>query len=351
MPKRRRRYKKSPPHNPAPGHPLHAYLDEFIEWSQVVGLSSYTMKSHKHAIQRFIVWCDERGIQQPVEITRPMIERYQRTLYHYRKRNGAPLSVNGQLGLLTALIAWFRWMARHHHILHNPAADLELPKRAKALPQTILSVPQVENILNQADPSTLMGIRNRAIMEMFYSTGIRRMELRQLKLYELDTERGTLMIRQGKGGKDRLLPIGSRACAWADKYLRETRPAIVTGYDDHTIFLDDFGQPMSAHFLGDLMRRHVEAAGITTPGACHIFRHAMATHMLENGADIRYIQAMLGHTNLETTEIYTHVSINKLKEIHDATHPARLERNKTAGHAATGIVNAQALAALLDDED
>lgn len=352
IPKRRRRYHFNPQREYAPGHPLHAYLDAFCEWSQVAGMSEFTIKSRRVAISRFIVWCDERGIQQPVELTRPMLERYQRALYHYRKRNGAPLSVPAQLGLLTSLLAWFRWMVRHHHLLHNPAADLELPKRPKSLPQTLLSIEQVETIINQADTATLIGVRNRAIMEMFYSTGIRRMELLNLKLYDLDVERGTLMIRQGKGRKDRFLPVGDRACAWASRYLRDVRPDIVSGHDDHTLFLDDFGQPMNAHFLGDLMRRHVEAAGISTPGSCHIFRHAMATHMLENGANIRYIQAMLGHAKLETTEIYTHVSMNKLKEIHNATHPARLERVRSAGQAApTGAAAVEALAALFDAED
>ena len=205
---------------------------------------------------------------------------------------------------------------------------------------------QVEAILNLSDVKTLLGLRNRAIMEVFYSSGIRRMELIGLKLYDLDIERGTLMVRMGKGRKDRFIPVGSRACAWVDKYLMQVRPEIVAGYDDQTLFLDDFGQPMTVRFLGDLIRRHVEAGGITTPGACHVFRHAMATHMLENGADIRFIQAMLGHANLETTQIYTQVSMTKLKEIHSATHPARLERLKGVDKA-QGEAN-DAAAALLD---
>ena len=351
-PKRRHRRKGLSPHDPAPGHPLHAYLNAYCEWALAAGFSEHTMATRRAAVLRFIVWADERAITAPTQITRPVLERYQRTLHQYRKSNGAPLSVIAQLGLLNALTAWFRWMVRSHHLLHNPAADLELPKKPKALPKTILSVPQVETILNQADPATLLGIRNRAVMEVFYSSGIRRMELMGLKLYDLDTERGTLMIRQGKGRKDRFIPIGQRACAWVDKYLVEVRPEIVAGYDDQTLFLDDFGQPMSARFLGDLMRRHVEAAGITTPGACHVFRHAMATHMLDNGADIRFIQAMLGHANLETTQIYTQVSMTKLKEIHAATHPARLERRQgtqTDREGRSLTEDAQALLEAIDD--
>ncbi len=324
-PKRKHR-KKGPLANPAPGNPLHAYLHAYTDWALAAGYSEHTMATRRAALLRFIVWCDERGITRVVELTRPMLERYQRHLHQHRKSNGAPLSVMAQLGLLNAITAWCRWLVRQNHLLHNPAADLELPKKPKALPKTILTVQQVEAILNLSDVRTLLGLRNRAMMEVFYSSGIRRLELIGLKLYDIDIERGTLMVRQGKGRKDRFIPIGARACAWVDKYLVQVRPEIVSGYDDQTLFLDDFGQPMSVRFLGDLIRRHVEASGITTPGACHVFRHAMATHMLENGADIRFIQAMLGHANLETTQIYTQVSMTKLKEIHSATHPARLQR-------------------------
>jgi integrase/recombinase XerD len=336
----------------APGHPLHAYLEAYAEWALVTGCAETTVRARRDCILRFIVWSDERGIRQPVEITLPILERYQRTLHHYRKRNGAPLSVRGQYALLLALVVWFRWMVRQHHILHNPAADLQLPRMPHTLPQTILSVAQVEAIINQADPSTPLGLRNRAMIEMFYSTGIRRMELMSLRLHDLDVERGTLMVRQGKGGKDRMLPVGARACAWAFRYLTEVRPELVTGHDDQTLFLNDFGRPMNTSFIGDLMRRHVEAAGITTPGACHIFRHAMATHMLENGADLRHIQTMLGHASLETTEIYTHVSMAKLKEVHNATHPARLARVRSAGQAApTSQAAVEPLTALFDADE
>jgi integrase/recombinase XerD len=327
-PPRRRRHKSAPERNPAPGNPLHAYLAAYCEWALATGLSQDTVSTRRFKCQQFIVWCDERGIAAPTDLTRPMIERYQRHLYQQRKPDGAPLSVFGQLARLHALIAWVRWMVRQHHMLHNPAADLELPPKPRVLPKTLLSVQQAEAVLATADPSTALGVRNRAILEVFYSSGMRRMELMGLKLHDIDTERGTVMIRQGKGHKDRFIPLGERACAWVDKYLAEVRAELVGGHDDRSLFLDDFGRPLSAHFLGDLVRRHLEAGGVTTAGACHVLRHAMATHMLDNGADIRFVQAMLGHASLETTQIYTHVSMTKLKAIHSATHPARLQRRR-----------------------
>jgi integrase/recombinase XerD len=188
-------------------------------------------------------------------------------------------------------------------------------------------------VLNTCDVTTPAGVRTRAMLETLYSTGIRRMELAGLKLFDVDVERGSLMVRLGKGAKDRLVPIGERACAWIDKYAKDVRPELVAGADDYTLFLDDDGKPFDPSKLGDLVKKHLLAAGITAPGACHLFRVACATHMLENGADIRYIQSLLGHSKLDTTQIYVQVSLAKLKEVHAATHPARLERRQDANAA------------------
>ena len=309
---------------------LTRYQAAFHEWEAVVGYSPRTIAAQRHAIGRFILWADTRGLGRPQDITRPILERYQRHVYHYRKHNGQPLSVAAQLGLILPLQAWFKWLTKQNHLLYNPAADLDLPTRPKALPRGLLSVAQVEDILNGCDASQPDGIRLRAMLETLYSTGVRRFELAGLKLFDVDIERGALMVRQGKGAKDRLVPVGDRACAWIDKYLREVRPELVTGGDDYMLFLDDDGRAFEPGRLGDLVKRHLTAAGIIHPGACHLFRVACATHMLENGADIRFIQSLLGHANLDTTQINTQVSLAKLKEVHNATHPARLQRRQEA---------------------
>jgi len=326
LPKRRPNSKARTLHKPAPTNPLHGWLAAWSEWRLMTGASPSAQHSRHMALQRFVAWLDERAITEPVQITRPVIERYQRHLYLSRKSNGQPLSVQTQLAAMHALIAWFRWLTRERHLPHNPASELELPKPPKKLPRAILSVAQVESVLAQADTGEPIGVRNRAILEVFYSCGIRRLELIGLKLYDVDVERGMLMVRQGKGGKDRFIPIGERACVWLARYLNEVRPELAVSSHEQALFLDEVGRRMRTSYLGDLVKRHIEAAGIEVIGACHLFRHACATHMLEGGADIRFIQAMLGHAQLSTTEIYTHVSIAKLKEIHAATHPARLER-------------------------
>ena len=319
--------------DPTHGNLLHAYKNEFLDWSLSKGLSEQTASIRARALDSFIRWGDERGLGRPQDITRPILQRYQRYLFHYRKANGAPLAFSTQATLLHPLRAFFKWLTVENHLLYNPAADLEVPRLPRQLPKVLLTVAQVEHVLNQPDVETPMGLRNRAMLETFYSTGIRRSELTRLTLYDVDTERGTLMVRQGKGRKDRLLPIGARACRWLERYRAEVRPLLLLEPDHGFLFVTDYGEPFEKNRLGDMVRRYMRLAGVEH-GSCHAFRHAMATHMLENGADIRYIQAMLGHSELSTTEIYTQVSITKLQEVHARTHPARLQRTPDTPRAA-----------------
>ena len=312
--------------DPAADNLLHNYRRAFHEWAAACGYSAVTVQTRDRSIARFIAWCDERGVSRPADISRAVLERYQRHLFLSRKTDGAPLSLATQQSLLNPLKAFFKWLAREHHILYNPASELILPRQPRQLPKVLLTVQDVEAVLNQPDTATAWGLRDRAILETLYSTGIRRMELTRLTLYDVDLAQGTLMIRLGKGAKDRLIPIGRRACAWIGRYVEEVRPELATRSDELALFLTDYGEPFEKNRLGDLVRRYLRHAGVAQ-GSCHVFRHACATHMLENGADIRFIQAMLGHSELSTTQIYTQVSIGKLKEIHTATHPARLEKS------------------------
>ena len=307
---------------------MQPYMVRFLEWSAAVGLSDQTVISRKRALNRFIVWCDERDIHRPHDITKPILERYRRHLFHYRKANGEPFSFATQQQRLIPIKAFFKWLSKENHILYNPASELALPKVHKRLPKAILSADEVERILNQASIHGELGIRDRAIIETLYSSGIRRMELVNLTLFDVDLKNGTLMVREGKGKKDRMVPLGQRACRWIERYRDEIRPGLVVEPDDGTLFLHETGEPLRKNRLTDLVKKHIAAAGIGKPGACHLFRHSMATLMLDNGADIRYIQAILGHSQLSTTEIYTQVSIRKLKAVHALTHPAGRKNSK-----------------------
>lgn len=308
---------------------------EYCEWMRVRNFSGATIGMRRRVFDLFIVWALERGLSRPNEITRPILERYQRWLFHYRRENGKPLTQRGQITRLGPLRSFFSWLARQNRILYNPAADLDMPLPEKRLPKAVLTISEAETVLAQADTQEPVGLRDRAILETFYSTGMRRMELVGLKLVDLDAERGTVTIRQGKGKKDRVVPIGERALAWIEKYLQEVRPLLLVDPSEQTVFLTWMGGPFNGNAMTTLVAEYVTAAGIGKLGSCHLWRHTCATQMLEGGADIRYIQALLGHAQLTTTEIYTQVAIRKLKEIHTRTHPsARLERREPAVQAA-----------------
>jgi integrase/recombinase XerD len=336
------------PAPPIPGNALEALLEPYLEWLRVRQYSEETIKTRRHQLDFFLRWCAERSLDQPHDITRPVLERYQRHLFHYRKRDGQPLSFRTQHGMLMPVRGWFKWMTRQNHILHNPASELELPRLGHPLPKHVLSVEEVEQVLQQPNLNDPTGIRDRAILETLYSTGIRRGECIRLKLYDADLRGGTVFIRMGKGKKDRYVPIGSRAIAWIEKYVREVRPQLVVEPDDMTMFLSHVGEPISPDHLSGMVHDYIEAANIGKSGGPHLFRHTMATLMLDRGADIRFLQLILGHEKLTTTEIYAHVSIRQLKQVHEATHPARLPSESQASRSDTE--QRAALLATLDQE-
>lgn len=305
----------------------------YLAWLEERNFSVRTILDRRANIGGFVKWCDERGLSTPAEVTRPVLERYQRHLFLHRKADGQPLSMRNQAGRLVALRGWFRWLSRHRRILSNPAADLEMPRLEKRLPKAVLSAEEAERILAVPDLDTSLGIRDRAILEVLYSTGIRRLELTALNCADIDPGRGTLMVRQGKGKRDRVVPVGERALAWVARYLDEVRPDWRPADDDGTLFLTSSGERIGAGRLSQVVGRYVLASGVGKPGSCHLFRHTCATLMLEGGADVRFIQAQLGHALLDSTMLYTRVSIRLLKDIHTATHPARLTRLDSQGQA------------------
>ena len=301
---------------------LEAYARAYVEHLKARNYAAQSVVYKHAALTWFIAWCRERGIRRIEAVTRPVLQRYQRHLFHAAGRNGKPLSVQSQCNRLIAIRTWFRFLARENLLLYNPASELELPRRGRRLPKHTLTAREAEQVLAQPDLASPEGLRDRAILEVLYSTGIRRQELIGLERRDLNPAQGVLAVRQGKGRKDRFVPIGARALAWVEKYLADGRPEAP---GENTLFLDRTGCRLDPHRLSRAVKRYIAAADIGKQGSCHLFRHTMATLMLENGADLRFIQQMLGHAMLATTEIYTHVAIHQLKAVHTATHPARLK--------------------------
>lgn len=306
------------------------YLQRYLEAILLRGFSQETHTRHDSHVRRFAVWCEARGLDTPQEITKPILERYRKYLFYYRKSDGEPLSFNSQQVMLSSLKSFFKWLTEENYLLYNPASELKLPKPPRKLPRTILSEATVRDLMNQPDMSTPDGVRDRTLLEVLYSCGLRRTELANLKIYDIDKKRAVLVVQEGKGGKDRILPLGERTLNWLTRYLDDVRDQLTGPLDDDRLFITDYGEPFNGGILGRLVKKYLKQAGIDVIGSCHLLRHAMATHMLEHGADIRFIQAMLGHDDLNSTQIYTQVSVEKLREIHQATHPAARLISRTA---------------------
>lgn len=306
-------------------HPLGMgrQLAELLRWLAVHNYAPGTVRKRREHGNHFIRWADERSLTRVSQVTRTVLERYQRHLAEHRGDRDKPLSFHAQQMHLSSLRAWFRWLTQQRVILHNPASELVLPRPSHPLPARVLTPAEVEAILNGIDTREPLGIRNRAMLETLYSSGIRRMELAQLAIDDLDLVRGVLQVRRGKGQKDRFVPLGRRAQAWIEKYRQDVRPQLLLQETDRTLFLTRYGRRFALSSLSSLLRACIVRIDPQVAGSCHLFRHAMATALHEAGADVRYVQAMLGHANLTTTQIYTQVSIHKLKEIHTRLHPAR----------------------------
>jgi integrase/recombinase XerD len=271
----------------------------------------------------FMKWAAERDITRAGEVTRPILETYQRWLWRYQRQGrgqGKPLSWSTQYKHLCCLKEWFRWLTRQNVIIHNPASELEMPRMEKRLPTEALKYGEVEQLLAVPDTSDPLGVRDRAILELFYATGLRRAELCELQLPDINQERGTVTVHRGKWKKDRVVPIGARAAHWVTRYAREVRPRLLIDNREQALFISGYGEAFNPDVVSRMVSTWMRQIG--KKASCHLLRHTCATHMLEGGADIRYIQQLLGHENLETTALYAEVTIQQLLEVHARCHPA-----------------------------
>lgn len=298
-----------------------AWMLRHLDALAIRQVSKHSLHARKSQLAHFNAWCVEHGIERPADVTHAYVEAFQGHLFRYRRANGQPMAASGQVGILSAVGMFFTWMVKHRHLDSNPASDVDLPRVPKGL-RDPMTPSEVEAVLALPDISYAQGLRDRAMLELFYATGVRRMELSALNVADVEHERGTLHVRRGKGGKGRFVPIGERALAWLDKYLVEARPMLQGDPHEPAMFLNIDGHRLSMNAMSWRVRSYLDKAGVHKVGACHLFRHTMATAMLDNGADVRHVQEMLGHADIGTTQYYTHVSIAKLKAVHAATHPA-----------------------------
>jgi len=296
-------------------------MEEYLEMMLIIGRSVHTHRRHQSALRCFILWCTQQNINKLKEISKNTLRHYRKYLYNYRQPDGKHLTNGSKNSKLTPIKVFFNWCAKEHYLPFDIAHDFEIPHKPRGIPTKILMHDAIELILKQPDIKTTEGLRDRTMMEVLYSTAIRRSEVTNLMCRDIDLERRTVKVSKSKNGWDRFVPIGERALNWIEQYLEIARPNLLKDQDDGRLFLSRQGIAFKPDALAARVKSYIKLAEIDTRGSCHLFRHSVATQMLENGADIRYIQALLGHVDLNTTEIYTRVAIKKLKEVHARTHP------------------------------
>ena len=269
-----------------------------------------TINTKRYILSKFAFWCIQNNTNQPQELTSDSVKNFHS---HYLRLTTLKLSTKRLH--LTIVKLFLRWLFQQKITFNDLSIHLILPKPMKQLPVNVLTENEARAIIKQVNITTTTGLRNRAILELFYSTGIRRLELLRLNKGDIDFHNKQLNIKSGKGNKDRIIPISKKALKWLRRYQQRYSNS------NDTLFATSTGRALTASNLNKLIRRYFELAQIKKPGSCHIFRHTLATIMLNNGADIRFIQQMLGHASLQTTALYTHVSIKQLKKVYKKTAP------------------------------
>jgi integrase/recombinase XerD len=272
-------------------------------------------------VRAFLEWLAQKGLDL-VDVKAKDLDAYQSHLYAYRRKSdGKPYSAAYQGTRLVVLKHLYRFLYRRGYLLHDPAADIELPRLEKRLPRVILTFQEVRKILEAPDSKTPRGLRDRAMLETLYGTGIRVTELCNLTPYDVDTEERVLRVVLGKGRKDRNVPLTRAAAQAIEAYLVKGRPKLVGRVKLRFLFLQDKGGKMDRATASRIVRQWAEEAGVKKHVTPHTFRHTVATHLLKGRADIRHIQSLLGHASLGTTQRYTRVEVSDLKQAIERAHP------------------------------
>lgn len=291
-----------------------AAIERFLDrlWMER-GLSKNTQASYRSDLALFARWLRPQGL----ELVRAQ-EGHIHGYFAERSRSSG-FGARSQARLLSALRQFYRTLLMEGQRNDDPTARLESPKMPRRLPKT-LSEGEVESLIQAPDVATPLGLRDRAMLELLYASGLRVSELVGLELPRVNIEHGVVQVL-GKGGRERLVPMGEWAMDWIRKYLAVARPDLVAGKATDCLFVTARGEAMTRHNFWHLIRRHANAAGIVSALSPHTLRHAFATHLLEHGADLRAVQSLLGHADLSTTQIYTHVTKSRLRELHQKHHP------------------------------
>lgn len=299
--------------------------DRYLEWMRVTGYAEETQHGAGGDLHAMIAFLEHLQINRIADVTMEVLQDFALWL---RERRNPKIPTRGFSALhiahrIIGLRKFFRWLRQNGVILYDPAEDLEIPKLPQSLPRVILAQDEMKRLIETPDLSTPLGYRDRALLETLYATGIRTGELLKLKVGHIDLNENLLMVWQGKGKKDRIVPLPARAAGYLKEYLDKVRPIFAKGLqqDQQYLFLSPNGCRVTAHQLQYCLERAVKAAKIDRPVTALTFRHSIASHLLENGMEIRAIQEFLGHDKLSTTQIYARVTLSGLRKHYNKAHP------------------------------
>ena len=289
-------------------------LDHFLRYLIVEkGLSKNTIEAYGHGLNRFSNHLREKGVRDWTDVTKFEVKAF----LLFLKRKG--LSTKTVVRNLVAIRTFFKFLAQEGILEVNPTEELESPKVAKTLPK-ILSLKEVEQLLEQPNLKTPLGIRDRAMLELLYAAGMRVSELVRLPMNQINLEGGYARL-YGKGSRERIVPLGREAVKWVNLYLKDVREKLAKGKESQFLFINRSGKGMSRQRFWKNLKVYGQRAGIQKKITPHLLRHSFASHLLERGADLRSVQMMLGHVDISTTQIYTHVTGERLKKVHQRYHP------------------------------
>ncbi len=303
-------------------------LEKFYFDREMEGLSLSTVKADRTLMKYFLSFLMEGDESEVTAITGETMRRYQAWLYGRMGRAGRPLTMVGQYAALVSVRKFFQWLVRRSHILSDPTTAIVLPKQRRGLPKPVMTRREMDRLLAAPDVDKPLGLRDRAILELLYSTGLRNSEARNLRIGDVDVMEGEVTVRRGKGGKDRVVPLGTIAGKYVAHYMKEARAKILNGREDPGyLFVSRNKRRLCAASLQKvIVDRYARWAKVKKNVTPHMFRHTCATHMLRGRADIRHIQALLGHARLDTTQVYTRVEVGDLKRELKRCHPRERPR-------------------------
>jgi integrase/recombinase XerD len=293
----------------------------YLKHLKTLGRSYYTIRGAKYGLADLAAFLETEKAPYLEDLNSDVLYEYQQELAFRITAKGKLLSLRTQAQGLGVVKAFTRFLKEHDYLINDPGEVLHPPKKPKRLPKVILSANEIQKLMDAADTRTNRGWRNRIILEILYDTAIRRSEMAGIKVSDLDLNAGFIHIR-GKGDKDRVVPLSARVCRMVESYCLMVRPALLHGKDTGHLVVNRWGVRMDPNSVWAVVKRCAHLAGIRKNVTTHTFRHTCATHMLKNGAPVRHLQEMLGHESLESTQIYTRVTINDLKQIHARFHPS-----------------------------